>query len=143
MIAAILNVILLLIISGIHVYWAFGGKWGAALAIPDLPQRTGAKAFSPGPLATLLVAAGLAAMAGLHLHKIGWLAIPLPHWLNKYGLLAVGGIFFLRVIGDFRYIGFFKRVTDTPFARMDTALYIPLCLVISIAAFWTAVSPAP
>ncbi len=80
-------------------------------------------------------------MAGLHLHKIGWLPVLLPNWVDQYGLLLVGGIFFLRVIGDFRYVGYFKRITDTAFAKMDTALYIPLCLVISIGAFWTAVSP--
>jgi Protein of unknown function (DUF3995) len=140
MIPALFNSVILLAISGIHVYWAFGGRWGAAVAIPDVPSLKGVKAFVPGTLPTLTVAVGLAAMAGLHLHKIGWLPIStLPDWLARYGLLAVGGIFFLRVIGDFRYVGFFKRVTDTPFARMDTALYIPLCLVISICAFWTGV----
>jgi hypothetical protein len=140
MIPALFNSVILLAISGIHVYWAFGGRWGAAVAIPDVPSLKGGKAFVPGTLPTLTVAVGLAAMAGLHLHKIGWLPIgTLPDWLARYGLLAVGGIFFLRVIGDFRYVGFFKRVTDTPFARMDTVLYIPLCLVISICAFWTGV----
>jgi hypothetical protein len=141
MIPALLNTVLLLVLSGIHLYWAAGGKWAAALAVPELPQKTGVKAFSPGPIATLIVAAGLATMAGLHLHKLGWLPVPLPNWLDQYGLMIVGGLFLLRVIGDFRYVGFFKRVTDTAFAKMDTALYIPLCLVISISAFWTAVSP--
>jgi hypothetical protein len=141
MIPALLNASLLLVLSGIHIYWAVGGKWGAAVAVPDLPQKAGAKAFSPGPIATLAVAVGLASMAGLHLHKIGWLPVPLPDWLDQYGLMLVGGIFFLRVIGDFRYVGYFKRITDTAFAKMDTALYIPLCLVISICAFWTAVLP--
>lgn len=138
MIPAVLNTVLLLVISGLHIYWAFGGKWGAAVAIPELPGK--AKAFSPGPFATLFVAAGLAVMAGLHLQKIGWLPVALPNWLAQYGLWVVGSIFFLRVIGDFRYVGFFKRITDTSFAKMDTELYIPLCLTISISAFWTAVS---
>ena len=141
MIPALLNALLLLVLGGIHIYWAVGGKWGAAVAVPELPQKTGAKAFSPGPISTLLVAVGLIIMAGLHLHKIGWLPVSLPSWVDQYGLLLVGGIFFLRVIGDFRYVGYFKRITDTAFAKMDTALYIPLCLVISICAFWTAVSP--
>ena len=136
---ALLNTVTLLIISGIHVYWAFGGTWGMAVATPELPQQPGAKAFKPGPLITLVVAAGLAAMAALHLAKLGWIPAVLPTSWVQYGLLAVGGIFFLRVIGDFRYVGFFKRVTDTPFANMDTAFYIPLCLVLSINAFWTAV----
>ncbi len=141
MISALLNTAILLTISAIHVYWASGGKWGVAVAIPELPQKEGARAFLPGRFATLLVAAGLLGMAGLHAQKMGWLSISLPSWLTQYGLLIVGGIFFLRVIGDFRYVGFFKRITNTAFARMDTALYIPLCLIISINAFWTAITP--
>lgn len=141
MIPALLNAVLLLAISGIHVYWAFGGRWGIDVAVPERPGEPGAKAFSPGPAPTLLVALGLALMAGLHLYKVGWLPVVLPAWLAQYGLLGIGIIFFLRVIGDFKYVGFFKRVTDTAFARLDTALYIPLCLVLSICAFWTAVLP--
>ena len=141
MINALINATVLLLISGIHVYWAIGGTWAMNVAVPQLPQKTDAKAFSPGPLLTLLVAAGLAAMAGLHLHHVGWLNVPLPNWLTTYGLWVIGGIFLLRVIGDFKYVGIFKQVTDTPFARMDTAYYIPLCLVLSINAFWVAVLP--
>lgn len=138
---AFINAAILLIISGIHVYWAFGGKWGMNVAVPQLPEKPDARAFSPGPLLTLFVAVGLAAMAGLHLHHVGWLDVPLPSWLTTYGLWVIGGIFLLRVIGDFRYVGLFKRATDTPFAKMDTAYYIPLCLVLSINAFWVAVLP--
>ncbi|MBO0934334.1 DUF3995 domain-containing protein [Fibrella aquatilis] len=136
---ALINTVILLAISGLHVYWAVGGKWGMAVATPELPQKSGEKAFTPGPLITLVVAAGLALFAVLHLAKLGWLPLPLSEKWLRYGLLAVGGIFFLRVIGDFRYVGFFKHVTDTAFAKMDTAYYVPLCLVISINAFWTAV----
>ena len=44
----------------------------------------------------------------------------------------------LRAIGDFRYVGFFNRVRDTGFARLDTLAYSPLCaglaVLIGIAA---------
>jgi hypothetical protein len=135
---ALINAVLLLAISALHVYWVVGGQWGRQVALPEL---AGKAAFRPGPVATLVVALGLAAFALLHLARVGWLPIDLPPRLSQYGLLAVGLIFFLRVIGDFRYVGYFKRITDTPFARMDTAYYIPLCLVLSINAFWTAVLP--
>lgn len=141
MIPALLNAALLLAISGIHVYWAFGGQWGYDVAVPELPEKAGVKAFTPGLVSTLIVAVGLALMAGLHLAKIGWLPVALPRWLELYGLLGVGIIFFMRVIGDFRYVGFFKSINDTAFARLDTALYIPLCLVLSICAFLTATLP--
>ena len=37
----------------------------------------------------------------------------------------------MRAIGDFRYVGFFKRVRGSRFARMDTTLYSPLCLALA------------
>lgn len=132
---ALLNIVILLAISALHIYWAFGGQWGMAVAVPE---TDGQAAFKPGRALTLLVALGLAVFVALHLARLGWLLLPLSHTWIQYSLLAVGGIFFLRAIGDFRYVGFFKRITDTAFAKMDTAYYIPLCLVLSINAFWTA-----
>jgi hypothetical protein len=45
----------------------------------------------------------------------------------------------LRAIGDFRYVGFFKRIRDSKFARLDTLAYSPLCaalaVLIGIAAY--------
>lgn len=133
---ALLNTVILLIISGIHVYWGAGGQWALAGAIP---QMDGKSAFRPGRVATLIVALGLAIFAALHLARMGWLPLPLSAIWLRYSLLAVGGIFFIRAVGDFRYVGFFKRITDTAFAKLDTAYYVPLCLVLSINAFWTAV----
>jgi len=47
-------------------------------------------------------------------------------------------VFALRAIGDFRHVGFFKRVRGCRFARLDTLAYSPLCtalaLLIGIAA---------
>ena len=44
----------------------------------------------------------------------------------------VTGLFFLRAIGEFRYVGFFKRVRDTAFAKADTRFYSPLCVFIAV-----------
>ena len=132
---ALINTVILLAISALHGYWAFGGQWGMAVAVP---KTDGKAAFKPARTLTLLVALGLAGFAGLHLTKLGLLPLPLPNTWIQSSLLAVGGIFFLRAIGDFRYVGFFKRITDTAFAKMDTAYYIPICLVLSINALWTA-----
>ena len=38
----------------------------------------------------------------------------------------------LRAIGDFRYVGFFKRVRDSSFARLDTLAYSPLCAGLAV-----------
>ncbi len=135
MIPALLNFTLLLIISLIHVYWAAGGRWGLA---ESLPERNGAKAFQPGRFATLVVALIFGCMAFFYLYKIGWLT-PLntivPDWLTRYGLWLLAGIFLLRAIGDFRYVGFFKRVRGSRFSQLDTKFYSPLCLLVSVNSF--------
>jgi hypothetical protein len=41
-------------------------------------------------------------------------------------------VFFIRVIGEVYYFGIFKRKKDTHFARMDTILYIPLFLFLTL-----------
>jgi len=41
-------------------------------------------------------------------------------------------IFAFRALGDFRYVGFFKRVRGNLFAQRDTWFYSPLCLLLAI-----------
>ncbi|WP_307347298.1 DUF3995 domain-containing protein [Metabacillus malikii] len=41
-------------------------------------------------------------------------------------------IFFLRAIGDFKYLGFTKKIKNTNFSKYDTALYTPLCLYLGL-----------
>ena len=53
----VLNCIVFCLISAIHIYWAFGGKWGMGNVIPKLE---GKPVFQPGRISTLIVAAGAA-----------------------------------------------------------------------------------
>ncbi|MGB0932450.1 MAG: DUF3995 domain-containing protein, partial [Chitinophagales bacterium] len=59
-----LNLMIFILISLIHIYWAFGGKWGVEGVIPKLENRT--DTLKPPPLATLVVAAGIFAFALVH-----------------------------------------------------------------------------
>ncbi len=133
----LLNTLILLAISGIHFFWAFGGRWGADAAIPT--SRDGKKTLKPDIFATLVVAFGVLAMAVLHLEKVQTLGLPIPVWINVYGLKIIAAIFLIRAIGEFNYVGFFKKVRNTKFAHLDTKYYTPLCLVLSINAFITAI----
>ncbi|MBX3325917.1 MAG: DUF3995 domain-containing protein [Nitrospira sp.] len=62
------------------------------------------------------------------------LMLPLPQatlvWLTR----ALAVILLLRAIGDFRLVGFWKRIRKTRFARLDTAVSSPLCLVLAIGS---------
>jgi hypothetical protein len=90
--------------------------------------------FRPRRTSTLLVAALLVASALLLLAGAGVVALPLPSpWLEAACWL-VALIFAARAVGDFRYVGFFKRVRDSRFGRLDSALYSPLCVFLSFAS---------
>ncbi|QDK82860.1 DUF3995 domain-containing protein [Spirosoma sp. KCTC 42546] len=135
MIPAFINFIILLVISGIHIYWGLGGNWGLRESVPE---RNGSKLLRPGRFITLVVAIIFGGMALFYLAKIGRLPIAgsfIPTWLNQYGLWLLAGIFLLRAIGDFRYVGFFKQIRNSRFADLDTKFYAPLCLLLSANTF--------
>ena len=129
-IIALLLFLIFLFISLIHLYWAFGGKWGAEGVFPS--KSDGSQIASPGIAATLIVAIGLLAFALFYMVKGGFLSLNIPLWINKNGLWILTGIFILRAIVDFNYLGFFKKVKNTKFAVNDSKYYSPLCFLIGI-----------
>ena len=131
MIPVYLNSALLFLISGVHIYWGLGGNWGRQVAVPE---REGMRTFQAGRVVTLVVAVLFGFMALFFLYQTGRLRLFdhfVPKWLNHYGLWVLTGVFLLRAIGDFRYIGFTKKVRSTRFAELDTRFYSPLCLFMS------------
>jgi hypothetical protein len=48
-------------------------------------------------------------------------------------------LFILRAIGDFKYLGFFKKIKNTKFGQNDTKYFAPLCLIIGILTLLVAV----
>jgi Protein of unknown function (DUF3995) len=111
-----------------HLWMALSPKFNAAAAIPSLAGRPPAV---PSAIAFVGVAVVLLAFAGLVAATGGIVQVGLParylSWLSfalSLGLLA-------RAIGEFKYVGFFKRVRGTRFARLDTLVYSPLCLLLA------------
>jgi hypothetical protein len=124
------SALLLLSISGLHLYWALGGESFKLAAIPQIGNRP---SFKPTAWATLAVALALFAaawlvgtQAGLRLGDI--VPGPLRLWICR--LLAL--IFLARAIGDFRLVGLFKKIRDSRFAYWDTRVYSPLCLFLAL-----------
>jgi hypothetical protein len=122
-------------LSLVHFYWALGGSSGKLAAVPEVSGR---RAFVPSVGATLFVAFGLTLCAFLVAATDGLVPLPVPgvwlQWLSyalSFALLA-------RAIGDFRQVGFFKRVRGTRFARLDSIVYAPLCLFLAAGVFYVA-----
>ena len=118
-----------------HLYWALGGRVGKSAAVPEV---NGQRAFVPSRTGTLVVAAALffaatvVAIAG-GLFEVGG-------FRGIFRILAFGlsATFIARAVGDFRLVGFFKRVRGTHFARLDTTVFAPLCLVFGLAVLYVA-----
>ncbi|QLC65225.1 DUF3995 domain-containing protein [Flavobacterium sp. LPB0248] len=130
---SIISLLLFLIfatISGIHFYWGFGRKWGSKEAVPTKDDET--PLFTPGPISSFVVAVGTLLFGVLYLIKFGFIQLTLPVWIDKYGFWFIISIFALRAIGEFNYVGFFKKHKKSQFGVNDTKYYSPLCLLISI-----------
>jgi hypothetical protein len=123
-------------LAAIHVYWAMGGRRGADSAIPE---NDGKPLFRPGPAITLAVAGLLTIAATLVLQQVGLLPGFGPH-LSREGTSAVAVAMLVRSVGDFKYVGFFKRRRGTRFARLDTWLYSPLALALGVGTALIAAS---
>jgi hypothetical protein len=140
MIAGTAAILILVVLAGVHIYWAAGGKAGKGAAAPS---KNGRPVLMPGPTTTLLVALGLFAIAALLAVRIGWFALPAfpyQHDLVQVAVWLIATVFALRAIGDFRYVGFFKRVRDSRFARLDTFAYSPLCAGLALLVGISAVT---
>ena len=134
MIVTILSVILFItfsILGGFHFYWLFGGVWGLEKVIPTKEKEL--NTLSIPKVATLLVALVLVSFGLIYLLKAGLLIVQIPNWVTSYGYWLIPSFFIIRAIGDFNYVGFFKKIKHTEFAKADTKLFAPLCLGIGLA----------
>lgn len=123
---------IMLALSAFHVFWAFGGRVGLLAAVPS---RNGTPLFRPGRTSTLLVASGLAVAGYLALAAADLAPWPFAPILVAIGCAMVAVLFAGRAIGEFHYVGFFKRVRTSAFAWWDTRVFSPLCVAISLGYF--------
>lgn len=139
--AAVLVAIALGAIALLHAYWGLVAVGGAGRRSVAIPEVEGRPLFVPTRAACFAVALALAAAGYLLLVRAGIApSFGLP-WLGVAGAAIVGAVLILRAIGDFRYVGFFKRVVGTDFATLDTRLFSPLCLALGALALWAAFAP--
>jgi Protein of unknown function (DUF3995) len=115
----------------LHLWWATG-RLGASVVIPKVRGRP---AFTPSRRSTLIVATLLLAATTIALSQGQVLPDFLPRAPLRWAAMAAGTVFLLRALGEFRLIGFFKRVRNTDFARWDTWCFSPLSASMG-SAFW-------
>jgi hypothetical protein len=91
--------------------------------------------FTPRIIDSIIVGLGLLIFSLFYLFKSKILVLPIPEWLILLGNWLIPIIFLLRAVGEFKYIGFFKKIKKTTFAHWDDRLFSPLCLLIAACGF--------
>jgi hypothetical protein len=122
--------IVFLVLALWHVHMAIGARRSSSES-GAVPTVGGRPLFVPSRKATLAVAVILALFAGLVAATAGLVSLGLPPIVLvglSYGL-ALGLL--ARAVGEFKYVGFFKRVRGSRFATLDTFVYSPLCLLLA------------
>lgn len=117
-VVAMTATIVLASIAALHLAWAIAPRasTGAPLTVPEAHGRP---LFQPSRAATLAVAIALSIAASVVAMRV------------RVFVIGLAVVFLARAIGEFRYIGFFKRVRGTRFSRWDSWLYSPLCLALA------------
>jgi hypothetical protein len=126
----VINTIIFFLLSLLHFYWAFGGKLWYTDVLPT--NSKGLHRMDPGTTAGLIIAFGLLSFAVITVGNQGVFDKYVRRKYFHFGTLIIAIIFFLRAIGDFRFIGFFKTVKWTRFGINDTQIFSPLCLFIAL-----------
>ena len=131
---------ILLLGAGFHLYWGFGGRLGAGVALPQSEDGTPAiKETAFGAMAVGLI---LALVLLLVLGFTGAVHLPMPQPLLRAGIILWAIIFSARALSWSRYFGLFKRVRTTRFASYDSWFYSPSCLLLGLGLFYLALSQA-
>jgi len=130
MILSILLSIILIGLGLIHFNWVVGGNFGFSESLPT--KESGERVLNPKKIDSAIVGIGLTAFGFFYLLKSGVIEFIIPGWIMAYGSWIIPIIFLLRAIGEFKYVGFFKKIKKTEFGKLDTKLFSPLCLIIGI-----------
>jgi hypothetical protein len=101
------------------------------VAVPE--KIGGGLAFRPRPLETAVVALLILVACYFLVAEAELLSgLEANRW-TRWGSIFCAAVFVIRTVGDFRYVGFFKRYKHSMFAKYDTWLFSPLCLFLGAA----------
>lgn len=134
LLAALISAVLF-VIGVIHIYWLLGGRHGMSIAVPT-KNYTSELLFKPRPVGTAAVAVLFFAGAAFILMFADIIPDIGPASLPSIATWAIAIVFLARAVGEFHAVGLFKTIRNTHFARMDTYVYSPICLIVSFLSFW-------
>ena len=122
---------ILVLIAGVHFYWAFGGFWPGKDEVSLARIVVGKKNISRMP-SRLLTLAVVVAIFVASLWPLMWRSIisySLPQGFLWFGMVVLMLVFLGR--GIVGYLPFFtNKMSEQPFSRLNALYFSPLCLAI-------------
>ena len=118
-----------------HFYMALTPPSGNSGTVPSVDGRP---LFVPSSKATLAVGGVLVLFAGLVAATGRIVSVGVPPVVLAWLSYALAAGLLARAVGEFRVVGFFKRVRGSKFATLDTFVYSPLCLLLAAGVAWVA-----
>jgi hypothetical protein len=97
-----------------------------------VPTVGGKPLFVPTARATVAVGVALVLFACLVAATGGLVHVGIPMHVLSWLCYALALGLFARAVGEFKYVGFFKRVRGSRFARLDTLVYSPMCVALGV-----------
>ena len=112
-----------------HFYMALVPSAGTSGAVPGIE---GKPLFIPSRKATIAVGVMLLLFACLVAATGGLVDVGISPLVLRWASFALALGLLARAIGDFRYVGFFKRIRGSRFATLDSFLFSPICLLLAV-----------
>ena len=138
---AIVCAAILLFGAAFHLYWGCGGQVGSSVALPQ--RGDGTAAFKSTRFGAILVAIFLAGCLGLVVALSVPIQLPVPQRWLRIAVAALSVLFLARALSWYKYVGLFKSIRTTRFAKYDTWLYSPLCLLLALSLIGVALLSDP
>ncbi len=135
MAALAISLTILAIAASFHLHWAFGGRYGFSVSLPQRPDgRPIYDHLLPlWRIGALFVALGLIGIGLLALDRAEVMRTGLDRELVTAVLALVGVAFVARALAWHRYVGVFKTLRTTRWARYDTRFYCPLFFSLGVS----------
>ena len=119
-----------IVLSVIHFYWAFNGEKGINIALPT--NENGKRVLNLKKIEIFIIGIGLLFFALYYFLRTRLLEIEFPELIIEYSGWVISSIFIVRAIGDFKYVGFFKKIKNTEFGKFDTKYFSCISLLIGL-----------
>lgn len=127
---SLLLILVFTVLACIHFNWVIGGTYGFSKSIPT--KENGERLFNPKIMDSAVVGLVLLGFGGFYLIKSGLIQLEIWQTPFAYASWIIAGIFVLRSIGEFKYLGFFKKIKDSEHEIAYRKILLPMCLGIGV-----------